>query len=172
MPEPIETIIVRECRDSDRPLADRVTQQAFQTLRHIYRPSPEALLRKQSLPPAPRLIALAQSQTHLEKIVGSVEYEIARNELSLMALAVHPAWTRRGIARLLIRELIAIGTRAGAARLTLWTIVQTGNVPIFERLGFHTLKITPADLFESATDSTLTEAFMELPLFTAPVAPQ
>lgn len=163
-----DNLIIRPCRDSDVPRADELVARAFQTLRHIYRPTPAALARKKNRTPAPRLLAVDSSPDSSEKILGSVEYELLPDQLSLMALAVHPDARRRGIARSLIRNLQIIAADNNLPRVTLWTITQTGNVPIFERLGFRTLRVTPADLFESDSFPQLTEALMELPIPTNP----
>lgn len=157
-----DNLLVRHCLDADRPQADELTTLAFQTIRHIYRPTPAAVDLKRSRPPSPRLIAVESTSDGRKKILGSVEYELLPDQLSLMALAVHPEFRRHGIARRLIQKLQHIAAAENIPRLTLWTITQTGNVPLFEHLGFQTLRISPADLFESDLYDTLTEAFMEL----------
>jgi len=163
----MDRILVRECCDSDRAEADEVTAKAFETLRRIYRPTREAVEMKRRRPPAPRLIAFHANlrDENLQdegKIVGSVEYEVLDDQLSMMALAVHPEWRRRGIARLLIAKLQQIGRDHEVSRLTLWTILETGNVPIFERLGFRVVQVEKADLFESDQFEELEEALMVL----------
>lgn len=162
-------ILIRECCDSHRAEADEVTAKAFETLRRIYRPTREAVEMKRRRPPARRLIAFQPNQRdeNLQDngpIIGSVEYEVLDDQLSMMALAVHLEWRRRGIARLLIEKLQQIGRDHGVSRLTLWTILETGNVPIFERLGFRVVRVENADLFESDQFEELEEALMELRL--------
>lgn len=163
----MDRILIRECCDSGRAEADEVTEKAFESLRQIYRPTREAIEMKRRRPPAPRLIAIHANQRdenfqNVGTIVGSVEYEVLDDQLSMMALAVHPEWRRRGIARLLITKLREIGRDHGVSRLTLWTIVETGNVLIFEQLGFRVVRVEQADLFESDQFEELEEAFMEL----------
>ncbi|MCA9097791.1 MAG: GNAT family N-acetyltransferase [Planctomycetaceae bacterium] len=165
----MDRILIRECCDSDRAEADAVTAKAFESLRRIYRPTREAIEMKRRRPPAPRLIAIHTNQLdenlqNVGTIIGSVEYEVLEDQLSMMALAVHPEWRRRGIARLLIAKLREIGRDRGVSRLTLWTILETGNVPIFEQLGFRVVQVENADLFESDQFEELEEAFMELRL--------
>ena len=163
----MDRILIREYCDSDRVEADEVTEKAFESLRQIYRPTREAIEMKRRRPPAPRLIAIHTKQLdenlqNAGMIVGSVEYEVLDDQLSMMALAVHPEWRRRGIARLLIAKLREIGRDRGVSRVTLWTILETGNVPIFEQLGFRVVQVEKADLFESDQFEELEEAFMEL----------
>jgi hypothetical protein len=52
------------------------------------------------------------------------------------------------------------------ARLSLYTIVETGNVQIFERLGFRVVSTEPACGFEPVSAAEITEAYMEMAIDT------
>lgn len=150
-------ISVRLARRADLIPARNVSEAAFATLRQTYRPTRKALARKRkSRGDGLRLVAEFEG-----RIVGTVEYEVLADQLCLMGLGVHPESTRRGVATALLKKLQQIAEDSGIRRITLWTVVQTGNVEIFQRLGFRVVSIHPADLFESTRHAKLTEAFME-----------
>lgn len=93
-------------------------------------------------------------------VVGTVQYRVADGRLSFLALGVHPAHRRRGVARALIRHLETIAARSGCGSVTAHTVRETGNVPIFEKLGFEVESEEPTPLFESERHRTLTEVAM------------
>ena len=47
----------------------------------------------------------------------------------------------------------------GATRLSLYTIVQTGNLAFLEKVGFHIVRQGPAE--DLIADQPLTEAYLE-----------
>lgn len=125
------------------------------TLRQIYRPSPEALARRAKLPALPRLVAEVG-----DTIVGTVEYALAKERLHIMGLFVLATHRRHGVARALVDELAVL---AGALPLSLDTIRETGNVPIFERLGFVVVREQPARDFVSERFRELIDVYLERP---------
>src|SRR4029077_1874740 len=88
--------------------------------------------------PANRLIACRG-----ERIIATVRYQRQDDRLHLMGLGVHPDFRRQGVARRLIRELTAIARRTGVRALSLYTVTQTGNPAIFQRLGFRIVSEAP-----------------------------
>jgi len=141
-------------------LVAEVLRRAFVPVRQIYHPLAEAVAAQE----ADRnryfcLVALSQ-----KRIVGSVSYEFVDSALFLFALGVNPEFQKMGIARRFIQELGSYARKAGLRRLALATVVQTGNIPIFQKLGFHVTKTRPAVLFESPSGLILTEALMEAPV--------
>ena len=102
-----------------------------------------------------RLVALAD-----ERVVGVVEYWKDGDRLAFLGLSVHPDFRRRGVARALVRNLERIGSDSGCLTLGLHTVRQTGNVGIFERLGFRVESEARTSLFESDAFSELAEVAM------------
>jgi ribosomal protein S18 acetylase RimI-like enzyme len=126
------TFSVRPCRPEDESEAREVDVLATADLRRAYRPTQAALARRASLRAAlTRLVALADT-----RVVGVVDYWKDGDRLAFLGLGVHPDFRRRGVARALVRDLERIGSDSGCQALGLHTVRQTGNVRIFERLGF------------------------------------
>ena len=74
----------------------------------------------------------------------------------MVGLFVHEHHRRRGVARALLDAL--------GPRLSLFTIRETGNVPIFERLGFAVVREELATEYVSDAHAQLHEVYMERPL--------
>ena len=121
-----------------------VIASGIATLRKTYRPTAAAIERK-AAHAYYRLVALAD-----DVVVGTVEHDGAGGVLGLF---VHADHRQHGVARAL---LDALGPRA----LTLHVIRQTGNVAIFERLGFVVVRETPASDYASDVHAELTEVTM------------
>jgi ribosomal protein S18 acetylase RimI-like enzyme len=147
----------RESQPGDEAAIDRVTISGLATLRRTYRPAPAAIERKAARS-LRRLVAI-----DADAIVGTVEYAIDDHRLHAIGLHVLETHRRRGVARCLIDALATIATRAGARKLSLYTIRETGNVEVFERLGFTVIAETPAGDLVGESHERLTEVYMERP---------
>jgi predicted N-acetyltransferase YhbS len=142
---------VRDATDADAAAVADIARHATAQLRQVYRPTEQAIQQKQQMSHNLRQIVACADQ----QIVGTVQVAQEDGRLHLIGLAVDPEWRRRGVARALI-DWIA----QHAPRLSLYTIVETGNVPIFEQLGFRVIRTVPAEHIEP---SGLSEAYMERP---------
>ncbi len=91
--------------------------------------------------------------------IGTAEFKVADSRAHVIGLAVHPDWRRRGIARRLLEAIVNTGRSAGATKLSLYSIVQTGNLEIFEKLGFCVVHESAAE--NLIGDQPLTEAYLE-----------
>jgi len=60
----------------------------------------------------------------------------------------------------LIKELERIARKSACETLALYTVRETGNVKIFDRMGFVVKSEEPSRLFESDRYKLLTEVFM------------
>jgi len=96
-----------------------------------------------------------------DSIAGTVEYAIEGERLHAIGLHVLDTHRRRGVARCLVDALAAIATRAGVRTLSVYTIRETGNVAVFERLGFAVIAETVADDVIAEAHERLTEVYME-----------
>ena len=149
-------ITVRDAATADRAAIIELERSATEDLRKVYRPTAVALQQRAALDPQlGRLVAVVTGL-----VVGIVHYKIENDQLSFLGLAVHPDFRRRGIAAALVQELEAIGRKNDCRALTLWTVRETGNVEIFQRLGFAVEFEEPSRLFESDTFPSLSEVFM------------
>jgi ribosomal protein S18 acetylase RimI-like enzyme len=151
-------IDVHPCLESELKYAKNVSEEAFLSLREVYRPTPDAVQSKQNMASSlNRLVALDGPD-----VVGTVQYHLKVDRLHLLGLAVSPCRRRAGIARAIIEGLRAIAIAHKCNRLSLYTIEQTGNVKIFERLGFEVIQRTPAEGVISVLGESLVEAYMEM----------
>ena len=143
---------VRPALPADADAIARVDASGTRTLRAVYRPTPEALERGRGL--------RAGSETLVAEldgeVVGVVRLRAEGETLQLFALFVDEAHRRRGVAR----ALVAAACERAPARIALHTIAETGNVPIFARLGFVTVPEQAAD--DVTGDGQLTDVAMEL----------
>jgi ribosomal protein S18 acetylase RimI-like enzyme len=156
---PLDEIVdVREALPGDAECTRALVDRAGSTLRAVYRPTPE-LMRSSEARAAARRQLVAERNG---EIVGAISYEKCGDRLHLQSLAVDPTSQRQGIARMLVAHCVKLARSLGVSRLSLYTVVETGNVSIFERLGFHVVSTEPADGLEAVTAATVTEAYMEM----------
>ena len=150
-------IFVRECREGELEEAKRVSSEAFAAHREVYRPSPQALGAKREIENTlSRLVALDG-----DDVVGTVQYWILDDRLHLVGLAVHPDRQRQGIGLELLKRAREIAAEKNLGRLSLCTVEQTGNVPIFLRLGFAVAEKKDAEDTISVSGEPLTDVYME-----------
>jgi ribosomal protein S18 acetylase RimI-like enzyme len=151
------SLLVHTAAYEDEEAAQCVADKAFATVRSVYRPASIATANLATMSAAlERLVADDRDQ-----IVGTVRFRVLDGCLRVMALAVQPDCRRRGIARALVDRLMVIAKDRGCRALTLYTVTQTGNVPIFERLGFKLVCEQPDTYSISVSGEPLTEAYLE-----------
>tara|TARA_R110002095_G_scaffold146091_1_gene126458 strand:- start:2051 stop:2536 length:486 start_codon:yes stop_codon:yes gene_type:complete len=126
-------ILIREANSDDAEEVAVVFEAAFTPVRSIYRPTCETLARQTNHRwEETRLVAELQGQ-----IVATVQFDQHETHLHVLGLAVHPEFQRRGIAGCLLDWIFAHASRIGRQSVVLETIKETGNVPLFEKRGFH-----------------------------------
>lgn len=141
-------LTVREPISDDEPELAEVERLATADLRKVYRPTPLALKRRSAIDSnLQRLAAVLEG-----RVVGTVQYRIVADRLSLLGLAVHPEFRRLGVATALVQHLERIGLDYGCKAVALHTVRETGNVAIFERMGFKVESQRATDLFEERDD--------------------
>ena len=150
-------IVVRISEPEDEQQLAALSSLVTDEIRRVYRPTESAVARKkkksQSLT---RLVALKRN-----RIIGTVQYGIEQDRLHIIGLMVHPDYRRLGAARELIVAMNEIARSRQLRALSLYTVEQTGNVPIFEKLGFVTISRHEAVDFASEKYKSLTEFYME-----------
>jgi ribosomal protein S18 acetylase RimI-like enzyme len=153
----MESIIVREATSQDAEEMRVVKELADAALRKVYRPTKAAIAHKARLDATlNRIVAITEG-----KVIGAVQYYIVENRLHLIGLAVHPAYQRRGVAGRLMAYLCERARTAAVEKLSLYTVKEMGNVPIFEKLGFQVISEKRDEWSESDIYSELTEVYME-----------
>ncbi|SHO57019.1 GNAT family N-acetyltransferase [Vibrio quintilis] len=88
-------------------------------------------------------------------LIAVVEAKYEGTELHLSTLAVEKKYRRKGIARKLIDGVIANYPKAQS--VSLWCVAQTGNIEIFEALGFSVCQVVTSELFELTDGAEATE---------------
>jgi [ribosomal protein S18]-alanine N-acetyltransferase len=76
------------------------------------------------------------------KLVGFCNYWLVTTELHILAIATHPDYRGRGIARLILEHVLEIARITGCSLATLE--VRRSNVPaiaLYERAGFKTVHV-------------------------------
>ena len=150
-------ILVRALTIDDKTGIQEVANSSLKDLRKIYRPEPETIVHSLNpLAERSRLVALIDGQ-----IIGTTEYVLKSPCVHVIGLGVLPEFRHRGVARHLLQHMEHIARQHSFSKLSLCTVCQTGNVPIFERLGFTVIKLYPDQRSESVTGEPLTEAYME-----------
>jgi N-acetylglutamate synthase-like GNAT family acetyltransferase len=148
--------VVREATDLDAAELKSVSESAIATLRETYRPTAEAIAHRDSI-----VEALAQLVGVIDgKVVGSVEYHVEDDRVRFLSLFVHEDYRHRGVGRSLVDELEQVGKRRGLRCLSAYTVTQTGNPEVFQRMGFDVVSEEPADIYESERFESLTEVYM------------
>lgn len=145
-------IILRFARPDEEQAAEAVWEAAAVRLRTIYRPNARAQrMRATNDAIWQRVVAVRD-----ERIAGTLRFRAAADTCHIIALAVHPEFQRQGLARRLVGFVIDQARREGQRIVSLYTVLETGNVPIFERLGFRAVsqeidKYSESDLFPTLT---------------------
>jgi GNAT superfamily N-acetyltransferase len=86
--------------------------------------------------------------------------------LRILGLGVHEDFRLKGIARSIIDHIIDLTNTKECISLRLFTIKETGNVPIFERIGFEIVSEQQDGLCEGLNGERVTDVEMELRLTT------
>jgi len=102
------------------------------TLRHIYRQRPDR--RPVHAADLGQLVRLVLERDGA--LAGTVSYQRGEDRMHLPRLFVAPALLRQGLARRLVEHVAELSRAENRSFLTLFTIRETGNVAIFQRLGF------------------------------------
>lgn len=129
-------IEVRATRSSDNSAVDNLIGRAFAEDRRAYVPTPEARARAfADAATFSRIVAVDLG----EVLVGTLLYRVEDDRMHVRGLAVDPNRCRQGIARALLESVHEKARGASLRALSLFTVLESGNVPIFERLGFQTI---------------------------------
>lgn len=146
--------IVRQAHAGDRAGRLSIMAAATQELRRTYYPKETG--KGCISTPAGALVALERG-----RVVGTVEYVLECDHVYLQGIAVHPKYRRRGICRSLLAAANALARENGLNTVVLYVIEETGNVTIFERLGFNITRRVPAVGYVSPTGAPVTRVEME-----------
>ena len=143
----------REFRPEDALQVSEVDRLVTEDLRKVYRPTDLAVRQRDE-----RTAALETVVAVLDdRVVGVVRYQISGGQLAFLGLGVHPMARRRGVAQALVHYLEWIARDSGCSSMVAHTVRETGNVAVFERLGFLVESQESTGLIVSDRFPTLSE---------------
>jgi len=150
-------ITIREATADDAVAVAAVFRAAFEPLRSIYRPTGEAAARQsERFKEGTRLVAEIDG-----RIVGTVQVACHDRHMHVIGLAVHPDHRRTGVGRRMMEWIVDQAPLFGHNVVALDTIKETGNVAIFEKMGFHVVHENVATWCASESYPVVHEVSME-----------
>ncbi|AAO10792.1 Acetyltransferase [Vibrio vulnificus] len=138
--------MIKQISGTDQSLLS-LSKTTFSELRRIYRPTSEA--HRNPVSSTDEWTCLGYYLD--DKLVGIIKAKLSGNMLNLSTLAVMSEYRKRGVARNLILE--AERMFSSADLLSVWCVEQTGNVEIFEALGFKVAERVASGIFGLADNS-------------------
>ncbi len=147
-------ISITIARAEDIAQAKAIAKAAFSELRSVYSPTPTAISNQ---PKSTAYVVAKMGQT----VVGTLQYFDEGNRIYVFDLAVDTQYRHQGIARQLIDSTCEIARSLGYKTVSTRTIRETGNVEIFERLGFGVVKEETAKWCVSDRYKILHDAYLE-----------
>lgn len=149
---------VRDSRPEDAEAVRQVEASATATLRQTYRPNPRALSHKRTISRILRRLVAELDGA----IVGTTQYYVDGNALRVIGLGVHSDFRRQGVAHALLAEVTERARRQRLPGVVTRTVEQTGNVPMFEALGFEVASRCPDEYSESVAGGELTSVSLKM----------
>ena len=146
-------VLIREATEDDANSAEEVAESAFAPLRSVYRPTGDAIARQ---------IERAQEGTRLVaefggRIIATVQFAVHEKHVHVIG----PEFQRRGIGRQLIERIVRLAPSLERRVVALDTIRETGNVSLFEKLGFRVIRETVPTWCTSEKHAELHDVMME-----------
>ncbi|GEM_PF-6824927 len=106
--------------------------------------------------PYKRIVAVADN-----KIVGVATYEVEGDFLYFGSLGVLSAYRKMEIAKKIISYIEEAAQTMGFSKIKCATMEKTGNVSIFEKIGFKKNSREITDKFESVDGDPVVEVYLE-----------
>ena len=95
-----------------------------------------------------------------DTVIGVAEYITQEVDLYVQGVAVLPTHRRRGVARTLLGHITTLAIDFGLPALSVVTIKETGNLEIFESLGFIVVEERTSDRFVGIQGQPVTEVVL------------
>lgn len=121
---------IRAVTEGDQIGRQKVLDFATNELRRIYQPVSKKEIRE-TLPDGV-LVSVNESL-----VIGTVEYILDKGFVSVQGVAIHPNYRKQGVCRLLVETVADLARQLNYPALSLSVIEETGNVRVFEKLGFR-----------------------------------
>ncbi|WP_111657206.1 GNAT family N-acetyltransferase [Isoalcanivorax indicus] len=153
---PDKMIQVRLARTADRGALGALRDEVTSALRRIYLPVTGGAAHRRIMPRFDVLVAWMGGE-----LAGTLEYTLAHETLYLQGLGVANRFRGQGVARALIEHVADIGQHYPLSHMELCTIRETGNVAVFERMGFSVCDERPSTQFVGAAGQPVSEVIMQ-----------
>ena len=151
-----QMICVRNAKPAELPVIRVIVEEAFATLRSIYLPSRDAVSTlDRNYGNSQQLLAFSG-----DAAIGAASLTITDGSIVVSQLAVLPSHRRQGVARRLLSHAERIARDSGIPTISLNTIMETGNVQIFEHIVFSVTETFVADWCISPDGNELTDVTM------------
>jgi len=147
-------ILVREILKGDESARLEVLETATKEIRRTYQPRVSG--GRCAVEATGVLVALKGST-----LVGTAEYILKDHHVYLQGIAVHARYRGQGVCRALVLEVGEIAKRNALPTLALCAIEETGNVAIFEKLGFEMSSREVAPNYVSSSGAPVTQVGMK-----------
>jgi len=148
-------IKVREAEPNDRHHTARIARRVKAAIQKVY--------QVQSNGSKPRRRGKHQRlvATIDEAIIGTVHLAHRADRTDVVGLFVDPDYHGCGVAGRLVEAVAQVARKGGSKRLMLRTVRETGNVEVFEQLGFEVIEERETADVRGAAGAPLRETLME-----------
>ena len=147
-------ITVAPALPEDIAPAKAIAKAAFSELRSVYSPTQAAIANQ---PKSTAYVVAKIGQT----VVGTLQYFDEGDRIYVFDVAVDMQYRRQGIARNLIDFVSDIACTLAHGIVATRTIKETGNLEVFEKLGFSVVKEETAKWCVSDRYPTLHDVYLE-----------
>ncbi|MBN1436641.1 MAG: GNAT family N-acetyltransferase [Sedimentisphaerales bacterium] len=144
--------VITKVEPGQKQQADDLVAMAFASLRQYYVPCGEC----GELPSKPRCLIIKKRG----EVVGTLSYYFDSPYVRLYRIAVRIDCRRQGVARSLIEYVDKYVAGPRGDELALYAVKETGNVEIFEKLGFAVQSESVAQFAKSPTGGEVYEVEM------------
>lgn len=147
-------LVVRNIHEGEDEVRREIVQAATKELRRTYGPRENG--EHCGGAPSGVLVALRGST-----VIGTAEYMLREDHIYVQGIAVHPKYREMGVCRALLCKAEEMAKKEKLIALALCAIEETGNVQIFERLGFNVKRRVTAPNHVSPEGYQVTQVDME-----------
>lgn len=144
-------IVIKKVINYDVSKLEKIVESTSNTLRKTYKPKGEVFGNKPSDFNEDEFVVAEAG----EEIIGSVRIKRVDDRLHLIALGIIEEFRNKGICYSIIRYVLNIAKEDDLRCLSLYTIRETGNVEIFEKMGFSVV-------FEEITHDFTSDIYQDL----------
>jgi N-acetylglutamate synthase-like GNAT family acetyltransferase len=131
---------------------------ATSKLRAIYTPIPsENNSAAPSEFPFTSIVALNDANV----VVGTADYMINTPSVFIQGIAVATTYRCRGVARTMLNHIEMLAAKSRLSSLQIKTIQETGNVGIFQRMGFHVIGAQKSERFIGTNGQVVNEITLQ-----------